>query len=814
MIDIAGYRILHVLGRGAMATVYLAVQESVQREIALKVMSPTLIGNEEFGERFLREARIAANLRHPHIVQVHDVGRSAQVHYIAMEYVAGGPVMNHTAAAPVPDFALRVCREIALALDYAHQRGVIHRDIKPDNILLHEDGSAALTDFGIARANDNVRMTRVGTILGTPHYMSPEQAASRPVDGRADLYSLGVVFHELLTGKVPFDASDFFAVGLMHLSAPVPTLPDPLADLQPLIDRLLAKEPDQRFANGAELADAIAAIEARRNPAMPARSRQARPFGPPPVQTLADDEPALGEIDSLPTRRSPHQRRRAAANAGRGTARRLLGLLALGLLVAVGVAYLLRDSLRDMLPPTRNEALLEQAEEALRNGRLSGSQPSGARELYQAVLALNPDDRRARQGLAQVAAALLEDAREAFADDRLDEAARLLAQARDAGAPSLDIDALEQAMRERQNNDSRLADLIARAQTALREDRLDQGENSALALYDRALAIEPQSAVARVGQRDTLTRLLDRARAQIGAGTLEPAAAQIETVAAIDPSHLGLPEARAKLAQARQQADDALTGLLDQADALRRRGRLTQPAGDNARELYRAALTRQPDNARALEGQRAVAAALLAQAERAMADFEFDRADGLIADAAATQPALAGLREARGRLADLRQRRAGFADPAADPARQAEIRQTLDKATAAAAAGNLLYPPGDSAYDLYRRVLAIDPRNAPASQGIAALPARAQQLFEQALGSSRLSAARGYVESLETLSPTNAALPGMKRRCAAALLGYAAERLGAGELRRASEAVLQASELDPTHPDIAALRARLDQARE
>ena len=258
MIEIPGYKILRQLGRGGMATVYLAMQESVQREVALKVMSPSLLADPDFGERFLREARIAAKLHHRNVVGVHDVGRTGEYHYIAMEYLGGGAVLAKDGTPRPVGFALRVTREIATALNYAHAKGFVHRDVKPDNILLREDGSAALTDFGIARASDSAtHMTRTGTVIGTPHYMSPEQARGRPLDGRADLYSLGVVLYELLTGRVPFHADDSLAVGIMHITQPIPILPERLYALQPLLNRLLAKQPEDRFQDGAAVADAI-----------------------------------------------------------------------------------------------------------------------------------------------------------------------------------------------------------------------------------------------------------------------------------------------------------------------------------------------------------------------------------------------------------------------------------------------------------------------------------------------------------------------------------------------------------------------------
>ncbi len=245
-----------------MATVYLAMQESVQREIALKVMSPALLADPDFSERSQREARIAAKLHHRHVVGIHDVARNEDHNYMAMEYLGGGPVLSRDGTPRAVPFALRITREIAIALNYAQEKGFVHRDVKPDNILLRDDGSSALTDFGIARAADSAtRMTRTGAVIGTPHYMSPEQARGRTVDGRADLYSLGVVLYELLIGRVPYNADDSLAVGIMHITQPIPVLPEHLSALQPMLNRLLAKQPDDRYQTGAQLADAIEQLE-------------------------------------------------------------------------------------------------------------------------------------------------------------------------------------------------------------------------------------------------------------------------------------------------------------------------------------------------------------------------------------------------------------------------------------------------------------------------------------------------------------------------------------------------------------------------
>ena len=246
-----------------MATVYLAVQESLQRQVALKVMKAALAADEEFAERFVREARTAASLQHPGIVAIHDTGNVGHHSYIAMEYVTGGELKARLrdGAMDVAQ-ALGITRQMADALDYAHEKGFVHRDVKPENILFREKGSAVLTDFGVARAaGTGTRLTGTGLSIGTPHYMSPEQARGDEVDGRSDLYALGIVLHEMLTGRVPFDARDSLAIGIKHLQEAIPRLPDPLRRFEPLIDRLLAKDPADRYQTGAELIDDLDRIE-------------------------------------------------------------------------------------------------------------------------------------------------------------------------------------------------------------------------------------------------------------------------------------------------------------------------------------------------------------------------------------------------------------------------------------------------------------------------------------------------------------------------------------------------------------------------
>ena len=257
--DIPGYKILSELGRGGIATVYLALQESLDRQVALKVMSPLLAMEPDYAERFIREGRTVAQLSHPNIITVYDIGLQKHQLFIAMEYIPGGNMrtLMHEHHDD-PEWALNVAGQIALALGYAHTIGIVHRDVKPENILFRENGAAVLTDFGIAKTiTSNTNLTRAGTIIGTPKYMSPEQTDGLGNDPRTDVYSLGIILYEMLMGQVPYDSENSMAVLYAHVHSPIPELPEELSDLQPLLNNLLAKNAEDRADDCDELAEII-----------------------------------------------------------------------------------------------------------------------------------------------------------------------------------------------------------------------------------------------------------------------------------------------------------------------------------------------------------------------------------------------------------------------------------------------------------------------------------------------------------------------------------------------------------------------------
>lgn len=260
--ELGDYRLLRRLGRGAMAEVYLAEQRSLQRQIAFKVLKSDLATDATYVKRFHMEARAAASLVHPAIVQIYEVGCIDGVHFIAQEYVQGQNLAERLARQGPPDLAtaVRIMRQVAAALAKSAEQGIVHRDIKPENLMLSRTGEVKVADFGLARVTqqaDTLKLTQVGITMGSPLYMSPEQVEGKPLDPRSDIYSFGVTSYQMLAGRPPFLGDTALAVAVQHLKSE----PERLENLRPdlplglcrIIHKMLAKDPAGRYANGAEL---------------------------------------------------------------------------------------------------------------------------------------------------------------------------------------------------------------------------------------------------------------------------------------------------------------------------------------------------------------------------------------------------------------------------------------------------------------------------------------------------------------------------------------------------------------------------------
>jgi len=262
--QIDGYRIIKIIGHGGMSTVYLADQTSLGRKVALKVMLPEALADEVSRGRFENEAHTIARLQHPNIVGIHEVGRTRDgLPFYSMPYLSHGHLAQRNLRGDQPRVA-EILRVLLQALDYAHVRGIVHRDVKAENVLFDDNERPQLADFGIAlRRGSNPRLTSTGLAVGSTAYMPPEQARGNTVDRRADIYSLGVLVWEMLTGRLPYNAGDALSMAMMHVQNPVPRLPPLLKHWQPLIDKSMAKQPDDRYASAQDMLEALDRLQAR-----------------------------------------------------------------------------------------------------------------------------------------------------------------------------------------------------------------------------------------------------------------------------------------------------------------------------------------------------------------------------------------------------------------------------------------------------------------------------------------------------------------------------------------------------------------------
>ncbi|MCZ6873898.1 MAG: serine/threonine-protein kinase [bacterium] len=252
--EIKGYKIEGQLGQGGMAMVYRAIQASLDRPVALKVMNPLFADNPQFTARFLEEGRLLASLRHNHIMTIYDIGVCDNLHYISMEYVDGGDLKQRIRNGISPLTALDYIITIGSCLHVAHASRIVHRDVKPVNILFRNDDTLLLADFGIAKQLVGRKsITITGSLVGSPYYLSPEQALGVKIDGRADIYSLGIVLFEMLMGKRPFDGDSQIDVALKHIEGNLPPLPPMLSHFQPLLDKMTAKQAHDRFRDAASM---------------------------------------------------------------------------------------------------------------------------------------------------------------------------------------------------------------------------------------------------------------------------------------------------------------------------------------------------------------------------------------------------------------------------------------------------------------------------------------------------------------------------------------------------------------------------------
>jgi serine/threonine-protein kinase PpkA len=735
-IDIPGIKIDKQLGIGGMARVFLASQTQFGRRVAVKFVSHPNPDDAPLRERFLAEARINAQLTHTNIVQVYDFGTTGAGLYLVMEYLPGGDLTSRLRGGLHIEALLEVIKDMGRALDFAHSRGIIHRDIKPENILFRDDHTAVLTDFGIAQvvSHDNTPAGRPGTVVGTPEYMSPEQAAGRTLDGRSDLYSLGIVLYRMLTGDVPFNADTAVAVGVKHLQDPIPRLPNYLTGFQGIIDTALAKRPEHRYRSGKELAKALDGV----------RSSAAMPQVTINTQAITTQEILAVGRDLLSTQRDPGRLERPATrNRKRRTLRNgLTAMVFIGGLTAAGYyaadqGYVVVDDIAQRLGIDENPELAAAWSEAqsLRQDPNQGLAAIVAS--YQRVLLLDDSHEGAITAVADLAMDWKGIINDALDGGNVDLAATRLSEA-ELSFPQ----------------DPDLTDLSIRVQNLQRAERLYQttsallaGEGisnlsaatSAILTYQDVLRLAPGHDGAAVALNELAINYAQLAGIALANGDVNEAMNMLERATAADDSLAELENVRLLITQA-TESRAAIDDMLQQARRFRADNQLILPGGENAAELYHRVLATDPANAVAEQGLDEITGQVLANANELLSTSNIEQVEIL-----ASQAAIVGL--ASDAVNDLRKR------IDAEKARLSSVALVMADALALMQQGFLTTPANANAVTRLRELQQLDPGNMRADELLKACADRLKMVATEAYQFGLLGAAKQYLDLALAITP-------------------------------------------------------------
>ena len=548
-------------------------------------------------------------------------------------------------------------------------------------------------------------------------------------------------------------------------------------------------------------------------------------------------EPTLGDLDHLdqprpsgepndglpPMKVDPGHRRSPSPGRGRHRKPRrgwLMPLVIVVVLLAVVGLWFNQNSLRGLVPRTDFDDVLHRAQVALQQGHLDGTDGTSARELFEAARALEPDNDAARQGLNDVGRAEIGRADAALQAGNLDQAQQALTNARELLGGGSDVDRLTQAIAKAQVSTGQTGDLIGKAQQALSDGKLD-GADGAASLYQRVLAADPDNAVARHGMDQVGDAMAAQIQKALDAKDAATAATGIDHLAAVLPNHSQLPTLRASLSALQTQNGTALTDAINQGNDALRAGRIAGDGDDTALAHFKAALAIDPNNAQAKAGLGQVAEALIVQANAAVDSGDSDRARQLLDQAASMAPGSADLIAARARLGQSAP--ASNAATATDqtdntppatqatltPQQQVQVANMVQRARVATQRGNIMSPPGDCAYDLYRGALAIDGNNQSALSGLQGLPGMVQQQFNQSLSAGNLNKAGSLFDALTNLSPGDAGLMQARQRLVDAWVDQAEQQFDSGDRNNAALSLEQGRKLAPGDQRVQQLTVRM-----
>jgi serine/threonine-protein kinase PpkA len=736
--DIPGYEYVRELGIGGMATVYLAIQRSLERSVAIKVMRRAG-ADENFEKRFLLEGRTMAKLPHRNIVGVYDIVQNATINYIAMEYLGGGTLSDRLRQGLSLAEAITIVVQIAGALQFAHDNGVVHRDLKPANIMFRDAHTPVLTDFGIARQRDaqSTRLTQTGMMIGTPTYMSPEQAMGTDVDGRSDQYSLGVLFYEMLTGAPPFVGETPLNVVLAHINQPPPPLPEPFAHFQPVIDRMLAKDREHRYADLTIFVKELKAMLTQSDTLLARLQID-------PNQTASEQLRALGFSESqinTGMRRAAEKLRAAERPSLRapGPGVRLepttvvapppkprwrLPAIVLAVLLAVALGLWFAFGGKDELTPAERIALNSVVKDADRQiAEMKYVAPPGdnALESLQAAAQMLGEQPQIVERIERLATELRAQAEQALAEKKFAIARQRIGEALAVAPENPELALLQKRIEsgaQGAEREARVEAVLQKAEAARVAGKIFGDDNdNALALVRQALETDPQNAKARAALEALTAAALAEAAHALEAGQLDQAQSLLTSSGAYFASEAGWQELNTRLDAARKaaQRQSRVEEFLQQARAHVAAGRYAEPVGDNALELLARVAELDPDSTPAAALRREVGVALARQAEQAAKAGQLGVALARYDQALQAQP---------GNDEYTAKRRALQAQLGA---RELELATALSNARNAINGRRYVAPAGDNAHAYIDAALKLDPANADAKRLQSELPGLVRQ---------------------------------------------------------------------------------------
>ncbi|MBT7336121.1 MAG: protein kinase [Gammaproteobacteria bacterium] len=730
---LAGYEIREVIGSGREAQTYLAVDKSSQRQVAVKIIRDD--ADSIAGSAFLERAGLQQSLDHPNIGKVLNYGHSNGCCFLVVEYLSGGSLNARLAGGLQTQALIKIIKDMARALDCVHAEHIVHGDVKPENILFRPNGSAVLIDFGCASlVDDRPSISPAGSVLGTPDFMSPEQLSGAALDGRADLFSLGVVLYLMLTGKLPHLASRMLGSGTSHRPEVIPQLPNDLRIFQPLIEQCLGPRPEQRPPNGQAI---VAALDQLRHDTVVRHvSLKTQPITTQEIMAVGGELLAR-PLDSF--QRARHVRRYKRKRRVRNS----IGLFVL-LMGGIGITFYSIE--QNWFSPEQLLARIGVGEDPLLTVAWSDAQSlrqdpnQGLAAIaagFRRVLAIAPEHLGAQEGVAGLAVDWQTSIDEALISGDLARAETRLREAREV-FPN-DVDWIQLAVE--LDNRQRAERIMRSTQGLLASNGLSDlpSATAAIQSFQEVLRLAPNYEAAQTALEDIADHYAGLASSAARVGEVSVAINLLERASAANPQLTELDRVRKIISQV-ATAQAAIDALLQQAREFRAANQLIKPAGRNAAELYHRVLATDPKNIFAAQGLDEVTAQITEQADQLLASGRLDDVALLVNQAASAGMSESVVNGLRVRLND-------------EESRLRAIDLSLAKAASLIEEGYLTAPEQENAVAYLREVQQLDPGNEVAHILLARCAEQLAAVAQEAHTYGLTDAATQYLDLALTITP-------------------------------------------------------------